>query len=141
MRWDDSGFDVVAAPSPDDQLAVLHDLRPRMSVLEFVFHDGDEGHPLAAALRSLGPERTEGVGVRPGYQRAEPRAVLHRYAYDRSIIAALRDLGALFTHVSGPRGDSVEWSALGDVDLVARDKHGRLFLYTVTHEGLVFVAG
>ena len=56
-------------------------------------------------------------------------------------IAALRDLGALFTHVSGPRGDSVEWSALGDVDLVARDKHGRLFLYTVTHEGLVFVAG
>ncbi|USQ75570.1 hypothetical protein [Ornithinimicrobium cryptoxanthini] len=130
---------MVAAPSPDDQLAVLHDLRPRMSVLEFVFHHGDTGHSLAAALSGLGPERTVGVGPRPGYQRADPKAVLHRYAYDRSIIAALRDIGGLFTLVTSPRGDRVEWTELGDVDLAIYDRSGRLFLYTVTHEGLIFV--
>lgn len=140
MTWDDIRFHELAAPSPDDQLAVLHGLRPRMSVIEFVFHQGDAEHPLAAALSDLGPERTVGVGPRPGYQRAAPKDVLHRYAYDRSIIAALRDLGGLFTLVTGPRGDHVEWTELGDVDLAAYDRSARLFLYTVTHEGLIFLA-
>lgn len=111
-----------------------------MSSLEFVFHAGDAGHPLADALRGLRPERTEGVGVRPGYHRAEPGAVLHRYDYDRTIIRALDDLGGLFTVVTGPRGDHVEWTALGDVDLSVSDARGALLLYTVTHEGLLFVA-
>lgn len=133
-------FREVDAPSPEDQLALLQTLRPRMSSLEFVFHDGDAGHPLAERLSHLHPERSEEVGVRPGYQRAAHGAVLHRYTYDRGIITALGDLGGLFTHVSHPRGDRVEWTRLGDVDLSAYDAAGRLFLYTVTHEGLVFVA-
>lgn len=137
--WDDTGFQEAAAHSPKDQLGLLHQLRPRMSRLEFVFHDGDAGHPLADELGGLSPERTEGVGPRPGYHRAEPRAVLHRYAYDRSIIAALRDLGGLFTLVTGPRGDRVELTDLGNVDLAVYDSSGRLLCYTITHEGLFFV--
>lgn len=135
----DTEFDDVILHTPAEQLALLHELRPRMSTLEFVFHNGDAGHPLVERLGGLAPERRLGVGARPGYQRAEPKAVIHRYAYDRSIIAALRDLGGLFSWVIHPRGDSVDWTALGDVDLAAYDSRGRLFLYTVTHEGLIFL--
>ncbi|USQ79280.1 hypothetical protein NF556_16960 [Ornithinimicrobium faecis] len=136
---DDHEFDDLILHTPEEQLALLQELRPRMSRLEFVFHDGDAGHPLVDRLRDLGPERIEGVGPRPGYQRAEPKAVLHRYAYDRSIIAALRDLGGLFTWVLHPYGDSVELTSLDTVDLAIYDARGRLFFYTVTHEGLIFV--
>lgn len=68
-----------------------------MSFLEFVFHATDAGHPLAEVLAGLAPDvtpvrdaghplvevlagltpgvtpvHTEGAGVLPGYQRAEP---------------------------------------------------------------------
>lgn len=132
-------FDDLILHTPEEQLALLQRLRPRMSTLEFVFHDGDAGHPLVEQLSGLATERVQGVGARPGYQRAEPRAVLHRYAYDRSIIAALRDLGGLFSWVSHPRGDRVEPTGLDTVDLAIYDVRGRLFFYTVTHEGLIFV--
>lgn len=141
MAPDQSRLREVVAPGPKDQLALLHDLRSRMAVLEFVFHDGDAGHPLVDALSHLHPERSMDVGVRPGYRRSPaPGSVLHRYVYDRGIITALRDLGGLFTSVSHPRGDRVEWTRLGNVDLSAYDAIRRLFLYTVTHEGLVYVA-
>lgn len=125
--------------TPQEQIALLQELRPRMATLEFVFHYGAAGHPLVDALDELGPERIEGVGPRPGYQRADPKAVLHRYAYDRSIIIALRDLGGLFTWLTHPHGAHVEQTALGDVDLAIYDTRGRLFCYTVTHEGLIFL--
>lgn len=136
----DAEFDDLVLHTPEEQLALLQELRPRMSTLEFVFHDGDAGHALVERLRGLAPERIQGVGARPGYQRAEPRAVLHRYAYDRSIIAALRDLGGLFIWVLDPRGDRVDLTSLGTVDLAIYDARGRLFFYTVTHEGLIFVS-
>lgn len=135
----DAEFNDVVLHTPEEQLALLQELRPRMSTVEFVFHDGDAGHPLVERLGGLAPERSVGVGARPGYQRSEPRAVLHRYAYDRSIIAALRDLGGLFIWVIHPRGDRVELTGLGTVDLSIYDTRGRLILYTVTHEGLIFV--
>ena len=126
--------------APAQQLALLQSLRPRMAVVEMVFHDGDDGHPLAGRLRHLMPERRSGVGVRPGYPRPEPGAVLHRYAYDRAIITALADLGGLFVLHQSPRGDRVRFTDLGNVDLAFLDAAGRLLCYTVTHEGLVFVA-
>lgn len=111
-----------------------------MAVVELVFHDGDAGHPLVEPLQYSTPERSEGVGARPGYARADPRAVLHRYHYDRAIISALAGLGGLFVLHRDPRGDRVDFPDVGNVDLSFYDVAGNLFCYTVTHEGLVFVA-
>ncbi|MBO1031251.1 hypothetical protein IPV09_07860 [Tessaracoccus sp. SD287] len=129
----------IDTETPGQQLALLHSLRLRMAVVEMVFHD-DAGHPLTERLQYLAPDRFEGVSARPGYDRAEPRAVLHRYGYDRAIISALADLGGLFVLHRDPRGDRVDFTDLGNVDLSFYDATGNLFCYTVTHEGLVFLA-
>lgn len=130
-------FDIFADFDREAQLRWLRMLRPRTANVELVFHDGDADHPLTAALAWLVPHRRVGVGERPGYQRPRPTAVLHRYPYDRAIFLALEDLGALFEYVPGTRGDSVRFTALGNVDVTFLDGAGAIIGSTVTHEGLI----
>jgi hypothetical protein len=127
-----AGFDRTA------QREWMRSLRSRTAHIELVFHDGDTDHPLSRTLAWLEPSRWVGVGVRPGYHRPQPTAVLHRYSYDRAILHALDDLGGIFEYVSTPTGDLARFTRLGNVDVTFLDRHGSVLGSTVTHEGLVW---
>lgn len=132
-------FDVVWPASAEEQSTLVQGLRPRTATVEFVFHTPDVGHPLAVALESLHPERRVGVGVRPGYSRPDPGAVLHRYRYDRAIFSALDQLGGLFTRAGTPRGERTGFTELGNLDVALLDADGNILLATVTHEAMILV--
>lgn len=112
----------------------MHSLRPNTSHIEFVFNNGDEGHPLFEELAHLRSIRT--VGVEPGngyYFRPRPKVVKRRFDYDRDVIRAIDRLGCFFP-------DSVsseQWPELGDVDVVFLDKLGKMLGATVTQEGMI----
>lgn len=131
--------DFLAIPGLDRaaQVAWMQSLRPRATTIELLFHDSDVSHPLTLELAWLVPARQEGVGARPGYPRPHPRAVLHRYRYDRAILRALIDLGGLFEYVSDPLGDTVRFTRLGNVDVTFLDQTDAVLGSTVTHEGLI----
>ena len=133
-------FREVPLRQEGNSTALLQAVRSLTATVECVFVDGDADHPLAAAMAPHRPVRTEGVGPRPGYHRGDPGAVLLRCAYDREIFRTITALGGLFEYVEGPGGDRVFFTELGNVDLSLYDVTGHLILYTVTHEGLVFVA-
>ena len=126
-----AGFDRAA------QREWMRSLRSTTAYIELVFHGGDNEHPLSRTLAWLDPVRQIGVGARPGYQRPQPSAVLHRYFYDRAILQALEDLGGIFEYVSTPTGDLVRFTRLGNVDVTFLDRHGSVLGSTVTHEGLI----
>jgi hypothetical protein len=128
-----AGFDRAA------QREWMHSLRSKTAHIELLFHDGDTDHPLARTLAWLDPSRRIGVGARPGYQRPQPSAILHRYSYDRAILQALEDLGGIFEYVSAPTGDLVRFTGLGNVDVTLLDRHGSVLGSTVTHEGLILL--
>lgn len=128
-----SGLDRAA------QLKWMQSLRPRTAYIELVFHDSDTGHPLTTTLAWLSPSRQVGVGVRPGYQRPQPSAVLHRYPYDRAVIRALDELGGIFQIISTPTGELTRFTGLGNVDVSFLDRHDIVIGSTVTHEGLILM--
>ncbi|MBB5750333.1 hypothetical protein GGQ69_002672 [Micrococcus sp. TA1] len=128
-----AGFDGAA------QRKWMRSLRSATAYIELVFHDGDNEHPLSRTLAWLDPIRQIGVGARPGYQRPQPSAVLHRYSYDRAILHALEELGGIFEYVSTPTGDRVRFTRLGNVDVTFLDRHGSVLGSTVTHEGLILL--
>lgn len=130
-------FDVTPGLDRAEQLEWLRSLRPLTRSIELVFRDGDAGHPLVRSLAWLAPIRRVGVGARPGYPRAQPSAVLHRYRYHRSIFQALADLGGFFHYVSAPTGDRVAFTRLGNVDVTFLNHSDRVLGSTVTHEGLI----
>lgn len=130
-------FDLIPGLDLAEQVQWKRSLRPRTASIELVFHDGDANHLLATALAWLAPLRHVGVGARPGYQRPQPSAVLHRYRYDRSILQAVADLGGLFEYVSAPTGDSVTFTRVGNVDVTFLDHSDTVIGSTVTHEGLI----
>lgn len=131
--------DFVAIPALDrqSQMAWMQSLRPRTATIELLFHDGDSDHPLTHELAWLSPRRQAGVGPRPGYQRPQPIAILHRYPYHREVLHALDELGGLFEFVTDPTGDTVNFTRLGNVDVTFPDCSGKVLGSTVTHEGLV----
>lgn len=131
--------DYEAIPGMDlaGQRAWMQSLRPRTAAVELVFHIDDATHPLTQELAWLAPVHQHGVGTRPGYPRPQPRAVLHRYPYDRAVVRALDGLGGLFEWVSAPRGDTVRLTRLGDVDVTFLDSSDTVLGSTVTHEGLI----
>ncbi|MGA4508137.1 hypothetical protein ACQB6R_03790 [Propionibacteriaceae bacterium G1746] len=135
MGWK-TDHDREEVPSHEAQLAWLQSLRARTAHIEFVFNDGDEGHPLLDHLGHLNSTRTVGVGAGNGYARPRPNAVKHRFAYDRAIIRAIDDLGGFFPDDPFPN-PSPRWTGLGDVDVVFLDEHDRVLGATVTHEGLI----
>lgn len=134
-------FVSVRVVSPVEQLRLLDPLRPQLETIEFVFEDGEtDGHPLVAALAGLRFETGSQRGPRHGYDRWRPGSISLRYVYHRSILRAVADLGGLFQIESDRRnGDRVLLSGLGNVDLVLYGAGAALLLYTVTHEGLVFM--
>ncbi|MEV7649157.1 hypothetical protein [Arthrobacter sp. NPDC089319] len=132
-------FDVLAGFDRDAQRQWMQSLRPRTASIELVFLDGDTNHPLTGALAWLTPIRQVGVGERPGYQRPQSAAVLHRYPYDRTILQALDGLGGLFEHIPSPSGDRVQFTTLGNVDVSFLDRSGAIIGSTVTHEGLILM--
>lgn len=132
-------FEVVTGLDRGAQLEWMRSLRPRTAFIELVFCDGDDSHPLVGRLSVLKPSRRKGVGVRPGYSRSQPDAVLLRYRYDREIVRALEDLGGFFSYVATPTGDQIHETDLGNVDVAFLDAGGDLLGATVTHEGLVLV--
>jgi hypothetical protein len=87
----------------------MRSLRSRTAHIELLFHDGDSAHPLTGMLAGLNPSRRVGVGVRPGYQRPQPSAVLHRYPNDRAVNRALERLGGIFEYVPDPCGGRRPW--------------------------------
>ena len=117
----------------------MQSLRSQAAHIELLFHDGDADHPMIRTLAWLNPRRQVGVGVRPGYHRPQPSAVLHRYPYDRAILQALEELGGIFDYVSTPNGDVVQFTGLGNVDVTFLDRSGTVLGSTVTHEGLVLL--
>lgn len=125
--------------SQPEYLALLQRLRPRTAFVEFVAHDADLADSLSDRLAPFDPERTIGVGPRPGYARPEPRAVLLRCRYHRDLFALLRSFDGFFDYEESPRGDRVTLTELGNADVSFFEESGRLLCYTVTHEGLVFV--
>jgi len=131
--------DFAATPAMDreSQMAWMQSLRHKTATVELLFHDGDAGHSLTHELAWLSPLRQEGVGARPGYQRPQPTAILHRYPYNRAILHALNELGGLFEYVTAPTGDTVNFTRLGNVDVTFLDYSGKVLGSTVTHEGLV----
>ncbi|MGA4670881.1 hypothetical protein ACPCG0_13960 [Propionibacteriaceae bacterium Y1923] len=120
----------------DEQLASMQSLRPRTAHIEFVFNDGDEGHPLLVQLAHLASTRTVGVKAGNGYARPRPTAVKRRYPYDRDIIAAIEALGGFFAEDSNPG----PWTGLGNVDVVFLDERGTVLGATVTHESMIIDA-
>lgn len=120
--------------SSDAQAAWMHSLRPNTAYIDFVFNNGDRGHPLLEILSHLQSVRT--VGVKPGngyYYRPRPKVVRRRFVYDRDIIRAIETLGYFW-----PESDSSQpWTGLGDVDVVFLDKRERLLGATVTHEAMI----
>lgn len=133
----DSDLEAVAGLDLSAQREWMRSLRSRCATIELLFHDGDVDHPLTQRLAWLAPTRTVGVGQRPGYQKAHPSAVLHRYAYDRAILHALDELGGLFEYTQAPRGDRVRFTRLGNVDVTLLDRFDTVLGSTVTHEGLI----
>lgn len=120
--------------SPAAQSEWMHSLRPQMAFVDFVFSNGDEGHPLLEMLAHLPSTRTVGVGPGNGYYwRGRPSVIRRRYAYDRSIIRAIDELGVFFP---GP-GSAEHWTELGDVDVIFLDARERMLGATVTHEGMI----
>jgi hypothetical protein len=117
----------------------MQSLRASTAHIELLFHDGDTDHPLSSTLAWLNPSRRVGVGIRPGYRRPQPSAVLHHYPYDRAIVRALDDLGGIFQYVRDPAGDVVRFTGLGNVDITFVDRSGSILGSTVTHEGLVLM--
>lgn len=132
-------FEVVWGPDRASQLEWMRSLRSQTAQIEMVFHNGDDQHPFVEELAWLNPHRQVGVDVRPGYERPQPKAVLHRYPYDRAIIRALVDLGGFFVPISSPHGDRVEYTGLGNVDITFLDQRGVVLGATVTHEGLILM--
>ncbi len=111
----------------------MQSLRPRTAHIEFVFNDGDDGHPLLGLLAHLDAVRTVGVEAGNGYSRSRPAAVKRRYAYDRDIIRAIDALGGFFPDAS----NADRWTELGNVDVVFLDEQGHVLGATVTHEALL----
>lgn len=117
-----------------EQSAWMHSLRPQTARVEFVFNNGDEGHPLVDQLAHLSSTRT--IGVRAGngyYVLNRPTVVKLSYAYDRDIIRAIDSLGCFWPDA----GSKEQWTELGDVDVVFLDAKGLLLGATVTHERLI----
>ena len=128
-----------------DYLALLDRIRPRTAALEFVVPGAvsdvrgrleTADVPLLAQLKPFDPETREGAGPRPGYPQADPTALTIRVRYDRGVFALLRRYSNLFAYLTSPRGDRVEFTEWGNVDLLCYDAAGRVVLATVTHEGL-----
>lgn len=119
----------MTIPSFEEQSAWMRALRAHTATIEFVFNEGDAGHPLVDRLAHLVSTRTEGVSAGTGYARPRPRAVRRRFPYDRDIVHAIEEFGGLFT----ARG----FSDLGDVDVVFRDEHDLVLGATVAHEGML----
>lgn len=112
----------------------MSSLRPHTAYIDFVFNQGDTGHPLLQALAHLESERTVGVESGNGYSgRPRVDAIKRRYAYDRDIISAIEQLGGFWPDET----DEAQWTQLGDVDVVFLDKKGRMLGATVTHEGMI----
>lgn len=112
----------------------MHALRPKTAYIDFVFSNGDAGHPLLAQLSHLPSTRSVGVGPGNGYYyRSRPTVVKRRFASDRDIIRAIDKLGCFFTEAES----SQQWTGLGDVDVVFLDKAGKMLGATVTHEAMI----
>lgn len=117
-----------------EQSAWMRSMRPLATRIEFVFNDGDEGHPLLELLAHLDSKRTVGVGPGYGYyERGRPTVVKRSYAYDRGIIRAIESLGCFFPEA----GNNEQWTELGDVDVIFLDHRGKMLGATVTHEGMI----
>lgn len=123
------------ACSREAQSAWMHSLRPKTAYVEFVFNQGDKKHPLFDLLAHLESTRTVGVKPGNGYGNTRDKAVKHRFAYDRDIIDAINELGAFFPDVKS----KIQWTRLGDVDVVFLDKRGNTLGATVTHERMLVV--
>lgn len=130
-------FKALSGLDRASQMAWMNSLRPIVTTIELLFHDGDTDHPLVIALASLSPIRQKGVGPRPGYRRPQPNAILHRYPYDRAIVRTINELGGLFEYVAAATGDTVHFTRLGNVDVTFLDRYDEVLGSTVTHEGLI----
>lgn len=109
-------------------------MRPKTACIEFVFNDGDKGHPLLGLLPHLDSVRTIGVGPRNGYYgRARPTVVKRNYDYNRDIILAIERLGCFFPEAASKK----PWTELGDVDVIFLDRRGKMLGATVTHERMI----
>lgn len=120
--------------SREEQSEWMHSLRPKTAYIDFVFSNGDAGHPLLELLAHLPSTRT--IGAHPGngyYVYSRPTVVTRRYAYDRDIIRVIDSLGCFFPDTAS----TAEWTELGDVDVVFLDKDEKLLGATVTHEGMI----
>lgn len=124
----------MATLSFAEQSAWMQSMRPKTARIEFVFNNGDKGHPLLELLAHLDSVRTIGVGLGNGYYgRDRPNAVKRSYRYDRDIIRAIESLGCFF-----PEGASEkQWTELADVDVVFLDQRGKTLGATVTHEDMI----
>ena len=124
----------MATLSFAEQSAWMQSMRPKTARIEFVFNNGDKGHPLLELLAHLDSVRTIGVGPGNGYYwRGRPNVVKRSYQYDRDIIRAIESLGCFF-----PEGASEkQWTELADVDVVFLDQRGKTLGATVTHEDMI----
>ena len=116
-----------------EQLAWMHALRAQTTHIEFVFNNGDDGHPLLSELAHLECSRSVGVEEGNGYSRPRPAAIKRRYAYDRHIIRAIEAFGGFFPD----ERSSEQWPEMGDVDVVFRDQRGHTLGATVAHEAIL----
>lgn len=109
-------------------------MRPKTACIEFVFNNGDKGHPLLGLLSHLDSVRTIGVGPGNGYdERARPTVVKRSYEYNRDIILAVERLGCFFPETASKN----QWTELGDVDVIFLDGRGKMLGATVTHERMI----
>lgn len=134
--------------SREDYLALLDRVCPHTAALEFVVRGavtrprGGRAevahHPLLDALAPFDPQTREGAGPRPGHPDPDPAALTVRVRHDRGVFEVLRGYENLFTYVASPRGDRVEFTDLGDVDVLCYDAAGDVVLATVTREGIAW---
>lgn len=123
-------------PTIEEQRALLTSLRPRTAWLEWVVRRGVSAEPLAALLDGFDPVRTTGVAPRPGYPKPDPDATVLLCRSHRDLFARLAEAG-LFTVEHDRRGDRVEATAVGLVDIGFLDDRQRLLCSTVTHAGII----
>lgn len=131
-------FEALWIDSPERYQTLISALSSSAESVDFITEEGAGGveSDLPGRLAGVDPVESARVTGWPGMELSNSSGELRRYRATRPIWAALRSYPGFFDRRHTPRGDVVQFTEFGNVDVVFR-LHSDVICYVTTHEGLV----